>query len=130
MTGIYKITNPINEIYIGQSYDIEKRFYQHKNKAINKKLKESFEMYGIENHKFEVILECDASELTKKESEIIVQYRESYTLFNADDYESFAGRKPLYAGRETVLMRVLIRKDKEKEMKSEIKAIQEKYKAV
>jgi hypothetical protein len=44
--------------------------------------------------------------------------------------ERNAGRKPLYGGKETVLMRVLIRKDKEKEMKSEIKAVQEKYKSV
>ncbi len=39
-----------------------------------------------------------------------------------------AGRKPLYGGKETVLHRVLIRKDKEKEMKAEIKAVQYKYK--
>lgn len=42
--------------------------------------------------------------------------------------ERNAGRKPLYGNKETVLMRVLLRKDKEQEMKAEIKAVQEKYK--
>ena len=42
--------------------------------------------------------------------------------------ERNAGRKPMYGDKETVLMRVLLRKDKESEMKSEIKAIQQKYK--
>lgn len=41
--------------------------------------------------------------------------------------ERNAGRKPLYSV-PSMLFRVLIRKDKEKEMKAEIKAIQEKYK--
>ena len=31
MIGIYKITNPTNKIYIGQSIDIKKRFNQYKN---------------------------------------------------------------------------------------------------
>lgn len=39
-----------------------------------------------------------------------------------------AGRKRLYGDKETVLMRVLIRKDKEQEMKAEIKEVQDKYK--
>lgn len=42
--------------------------------------------------------------------------------------ERNAGRKPMYGKKETILMRVLLRKDKELEMKTEIKAIQEKYK--
>ena len=41
--------------------------------------------------------------------------------------ERNAGRKPIY-DVPSMLLRVLIRKDKEKEMKAEIKAIQEKYK--
>jgi len=42
--------------------------------------------------------------------------------------ERGAGRKPIYGGKETVLMRVLLLKEKETEMKADIKAIQEKYK--
>lgn len=41
--------------------------------------------------------------------------------------ERGAGRKPLYSV-PSELLRVLIRTDKKKEMKTEIKAIQEKYK--
>ncbi len=38
-----------------------------------------------------------------------------------------AGRKSIYGGKETVLHRVLLLKEKETEMKADIKAIQEKY---
>ena len=92
MIGVYKITNPKNEMYIGQSSDIELRFKSHKRNAVNKKLKESFEKYGIENHRFEVLLECSLDELKKKESELIIEHRKTVTLFNASDYESFAGK--------------------------------------
>ena len=41
MIGIYKITNPIVEIYIGKAINIEKRITQHKNNlSINYKLNE------------------------------------------------------------------------------------------
>ena len=60
MIGIYKITSPSNKIYIGQSLNIEKRFYDYK-KLFNCKgqhyLYRSFLKYGIENHTFEVIHE-------------------------------------------------------------------------
>lgn len=93
MIGVYKITNPKNEMYIGQSCDIEKRFKQHKKKPCNKKLRESFLKYGVENHKFEVIIECEIDDLKNVEFEQITSHRLSFVLFNADDYESFAGRK-------------------------------------
>lgn len=67
MIGIYKITNPIGQIYIGQSKDIEKRFKQHKNEFMMTKLKFSFLSYGYENHSFEVVEECEKSELNNRE---------------------------------------------------------------
>ena len=68
MIGIYKITNPLGEVYIGQSRNIKNRFATHKyffNKNGSKwgKLYSSFEKYGINNHVFEIIAECIASEL-------------------------------------------------------------------
>lgn len=41
---------------------------------------------------------------------------------------SKAGRPTMYGDKKTVLYRALIRKDKEKEMRAEIKAVQDKYK--
>lgn len=71
MIGIYKITSPSNKIYIGQSIDIEKRFSSyHKMVSRNKvqiKLYRSFEKYGVENHNFEVVEECDVNQLNIKE---------------------------------------------------------------
>ena len=68
MIGIYKITSPSNRIYIGQSIDIEVRFKKYKNNCRTQKLvKHSFEKYGINNHIFEVIEECDISKLNERE---------------------------------------------------------------
>ena len=57
MIGIYKIITPSNQIYIGQSWDIEKRFNQYKilNCKNQIRIYRSFVKYGVENHKFEII---------------------------------------------------------------------------
>ena len=70
MIGIYKITSPSKKVYIGQSIDIEKRFnsyskLHHCKKQI--KLYNSLKKYGVENHKFEVLCECDVYDLNKNE---------------------------------------------------------------
>lgn len=70
MIGIYKITSPSKKIYIGQSIDIERRFYMYKRLHQCKSqiaLYNSFKKYGAENHKFEVLSECEESELNDKE---------------------------------------------------------------
>ena len=67
MTGIYKITNPFNEIYVGQSKNIIRRFKTYKTLNISvktqTKLFTSFIEYGVENHNFEVIEECEICDL-------------------------------------------------------------------
>lgn len=69
MIGIYKITNPNNAVYIGQSVNIEWRFRKYKYLICKKQIKlyNSLNKYGIKNHKFEVIEECLESELNIKE---------------------------------------------------------------
>ena len=70
MIGIYKITFPTKKVYIGQSINIERRFSTYKrNNPINKqpRLYGSFKKYGIENHKFEIVCECEIFELNEKE---------------------------------------------------------------
>ena len=72
MIGIYKITNPLGESYIGQSVNIKNRWACHRynvkhNKKIWGKLYNSFLKYGIKNHKFEVVKECNINELDKYE---------------------------------------------------------------
>ena len=67
--GIYKITSPTKKIYIGQSIDIDKRFNQYKKLECKTqtRLYNSFLKYGIINHKFEIITECDINQLNEQE---------------------------------------------------------------
>lgn len=66
--GIYKITNLINnKVYIGQSKILQKRLRYHRNGLkgnyhSNKHLQRSYNNYGIENFKFEVIKYVDNTE--------------------------------------------------------------------
>lgn len=67
--GIYKITSPSNRIYIGQSIDLKTRFskYRLKHCAGQKRLYNSFNKYGVENHKFEVIEYCEENVINERE---------------------------------------------------------------
>lgn len=68
--GIYKITSKNNRIYIGQSRDIEKRFWGYKALTTCKsqtRLYRSFVKNGVDNHHFEIITECDLHDLNRLE---------------------------------------------------------------
>jgi group I intron endonuclease len=72
MIGIYKITNPTDKIYIGQSINIEKRWQYYKSQYHNKKDKQnklfnSFKKYGVDAHIFEIIEECIVEQLNERE---------------------------------------------------------------
>lgn len=66
--GIYKITCTANgKSYIGQSIDIKRRFSQHKRKPPHQMLND-FQEFGVDAFKFEILEECAANELDKKET--------------------------------------------------------------
>lgn len=75
MTGIYKITNKINnKSYIGQSKNIKYRWKNEKNDAYNSNsesynypLSRAFRKYGLNNFTFEVLEECNIEDLDKRE---------------------------------------------------------------
>jgi group I intron endonuclease len=70
MIGIYKITSPSGKIYIGQSIDIERRFRSYNKLSHCKQqiiLYNSFIKYGVENHIFEVIEQCETIYLNERE---------------------------------------------------------------
>ncbi len=73
ISGIYKITNIVNNIfYIGSSCDIIHRFSTHKselrlNKHENSYLQNSWNKYGQENFIFEIIEECNIVSLEERE---------------------------------------------------------------
>lgn len=69
LIGIYKITNPKNKIYIGQSINIYKRFNQYRKLECKNQTKiyNSLLKYGYNNHLFEIIHICNINELNEKE---------------------------------------------------------------
>jgi group I intron endonuclease len=70
MIGIYKIVNPNGKLYIGQSTNIEKRWRDYKTLHCKgqTKLYNSLRKHSFENHKFEIIEECDVSILEERET--------------------------------------------------------------
>ena len=78
-TGIYKITNLVNgKVYIGASKNIEKRWSAHRNGHSD--LAKEFQTFGLDNFKFEILLECPEDMLCQWERDMIC-------LYDADDPE-------------------------------------------
>ena len=78
-TGIYKITNLVNgKVYIGASKNIEKRWGAHRNGHSD--LAKEFQTFGLENSKFEILLECPEMMLAQWERDLIC-------LYDSDDPE-------------------------------------------
>ena len=82
MVGIYKITNPKGQAYIGLSKNIEKRFQSHKKLQFkgNVKLRESLVEHGGDSHLFEVIEEVNISTLGRSQANNLLQIRERYWI--------------------------------------------------
>ena len=85
MIGIYKITNKINnKIYIGQSIDIERRWWEHKHDDNHNSLIHlAIKKYGEKNFTFEIIEECNQNQLDEREQYWIKTYNsfeEGYNL--------------------------------------------------
>lgn len=79
-TGVYKITNLVNgKVYIGASKNIERRWGNHRG-SVKSPIHSDLEAYGIENFKFEVLLECPEDMLCQWERDMIA-------LYDADDPE-------------------------------------------
>jgi group I intron endonuclease len=82
MTGIYKIINPCNKIYIGQSTNIFNRVNHYKKLDCKgqPKLYNSIKKYGWENHVFEIIEECNIEQLNDKE----IYWGQYFDVLNPD----------------------------------------------
>lgn len=129
MIGIYKIENLINhKMYIGQTIDFNRRIYLHihylnANRHCNKYLQRSWNEYGSENFKFELIEDfsnnqCDRDTLKKllDEREIfwIKFYKSSnfmfgYNLSEGGDGATLLGeRNPSYGVKKSDEVRTKI----------------------
>lgn len=73
---IYKITNPKGKIYIGCTIDFKRRLSEYRRLGIvgQTKLYNSLIKYGYDNHKFEIIEECNDKILHEREIYFIKYY--------------------------------------------------------
>lgn len=80
MIGIYKFQNKITQqVYIGQSINIEKRFKSHKKDYINgnNKFYTAIQEFGWDNFTFEILEECPVEQLNQREK-YWIQYYDSF----------------------------------------------------
>ena len=72
---IYKITSPSNNIYIGQTWNFDKRKYQYSKYSCKaqRHLHNSLKKYGYENHKIEILAELpeDIDQITLNKYECL-----------------------------------------------------------
>lgn len=87
--GIYKITNQqTGECYIGQARDCKKRWYEHCRCGIGidtpqgSQLYSAMLEYGLDAFSFELLLECDPSQLNEKEKYFIELYNSNIVGYN------------------------------------------------
>ena len=98
MVGIYKVTSPSKKVYIGQSWDIEKRLKGYINNPNKRqtKLFNSIKSYSWKAHNFEVVheLPSDVTQQTLDQYEIL--YWQLYIELNV---EMLNVREPGKGGR-------------------------------
>lgn len=99
VSGIYKITNPRGQVYIGLSKNIYQRWrsYKHMGSASQGKIKDSIIKHGYSKHQFDILERCGSADLAVKEIEykqkFINEYGWDKALFMAiDDYAGFEYR--------------------------------------
>lgn len=81
MVGIYKILSPTGKVYIGQSWDIQRRANAHKlEKRLRNKIATSICKHGWKAHAFEVVHELPL--------DVLQTTLDSYEQFYLDQYRS------------------------------------------
>ncbi len=91
ISGIYKITNIINgKVYIGQSCHINRRFMEHvsaltHNSCYNKHLQRSWNKYGQDAFRFEIVEECPVELLNEREMHYVQVFDSKLNGYNQTD---------------------------------------------
>ena len=91
--GIYKITNPKNKSYIGQSINIKRRFREYEMLKCTQqpKIYNSLNKYGVCNHIFEILEICSLGELNEKEKYWKIYYNAVCDGLNCELYDNGVG---------------------------------------
>ena len=121
VSGIYKITNKVNgHSYIGQSVNIAVRFYKHINESNNPNrpgynypLYKALRKYGLMNFDFEILEECDISQLSDKEVYWIQYYD---TFFNGYN-QTMGGNQSIQVMKESIIGIIDLLKNTNKSIK-------------
>lgn len=131
--GIYKVTNPIGQVYIGQSVDLKARMVSTLSGASSLKLKESMRLYGINNHSVEILEECPFVELNRKERFYQMKFNSHINGLNtnltSDKDKSLPSTKKvmLLYGEKTVQVNYRIPASKKEEIHNRFSDILNEY---
>ena len=112
-SGIYKITSPSGKIYIGETINFEKRFNRYKSLQCKKQIKlyNSFIKYGIDNHNFEILEECEINELKCRERyyqdiyNVLSEKGMNLKLTSCSELKQINGNESIEKAKETKLSR-------------------------
>ena len=80
IVGIYKITCTKNgKCYVGQSLDIKRRFNQHRRNP-PARMREDFDLYGVDAFVFEILEECASELLNRRETFHMNELQPEYNI--------------------------------------------------
>lgn len=106
-SGIYKITNLVNnKVYIGQSRNLQSRITRHKyrlknNEHINKHLQNSYNKYGNDSFKYEIIEYCEENILNERECHWILHFNSHNRLYGYNNMIPNPNESKFYHSDET-----------------------------
>ena len=110
--GIYRIINTTNNnIYIGQSVNIEDRFIRHKyqlknNIHDNKKLQNAWNKYGEYCFVFEIFIKCKKRSLKKLEKQEVEKISKNKRYNISKNYDNLYGiNNPFYGKQHTKIVK-------------------------
>jgi group I intron endonuclease len=130
--GIYKITSPSGRVYIGQSWNIHRRFSKYRSLSSIKKqriLYNSFKKYGWQQHKFEIVEYCldniTQQELDNLEIYYIQFYKDSGNILLNIKEGGLGGKLP----KESII-RMLITRGKWNHTENTKRKISDSHKGI
>lgn len=95
--GIYLLENKVTgQLYVGQSKNIEKRFRSHINMEPKSPIDRSLRKYGHRRFIFNILCECEESELNNKEREYVDLYDAVENKHHFNVHPPWAGVKNFY----------------------------------